>query len=142
MIVEFNDHKPASIKSFAVKKKLIKATSRFMNGKLLMFAKLSLKTFIYGLSETMCFPDETVLNIYKKYSIERAEIFHTLTDTDNTSLKFIFICDPNSDILEVIFQIFEVIVASKIYKRFDTSHEFWSVFEARKPHKQKKTWLL
>ena len=61
MIVEFNYHKPASIKSFAVKKKiLIKATSCFMSGKLLIFAKLSLKTFIYGLSETVCFPDETV----------------------------------------------------------------------------------
>ena len=33
--------------------------------------------------------------------------------------------------------IFELIVASKIYKRFDTSHEFWSVSEARKPHKKK-----
>ena len=34
--------------------------------------------------------------------------------------------------------IFELIVASKIYKRFDTSHELWSVSEARKPHKKKK----
>ena len=34
--------------------------------------------------------------------------------------------------------IFELIVASEIYKRFDTSHEFWSVSEARKPHKKKK----
>ena len=41
MVVEFNDHEPASIKSFVVKKiNLIKVTSRFMSGKLLMFAKL------------------------------------------------------------------------------------------------------
>ena len=63
---EFNDPESASIKSFPVKKiNLIKVTSRFMSGKLLMFAKLSLKSFIYELSETMCFPDETVLNIYE-----------------------------------------------------------------------------
>ena len=56
MIVEFNDHESASIKSFAVKKRnLIKVTSRFMSGKLLMFAKLSLKSFIYELSKTMYF---------------------------------------------------------------------------------------
>ena len=56
MIVEFNDHESASIKSFAVKKRnLIKVTSRFMSGKLLMFAKLSLKSLIYELSKTMCF---------------------------------------------------------------------------------------
>ena len=40
MIVEFNDHESASIKYFAVKKSSIKVTTRFMSGKLLMFAKL------------------------------------------------------------------------------------------------------
>ena len=69
-----------------------------MSRKLFMFAKLSLKSFIYELSETICFPNETVLNIYKKHSIEKVEIFRILTDTDSTSLKFIFICDPNSDV--------------------------------------------
>ena len=48
MVIEFNDGESASVKSFAVKKKnVIKATTRFMYGKLLMFAKLSLKSFIY-----------------------------------------------------------------------------------------------
>ena len=41
----------------------ISVTSRIMSRKLLMFAKLSLKSSIYELSETMCFPDETVLSI-------------------------------------------------------------------------------
>ena len=46
MVIDFNDGESASIKSFAVKKKnVIKATTRFMLGKLLMFAKLSLKSF-------------------------------------------------------------------------------------------------
>ena len=43
----------------------ISVTSRIMSRKLLMFAKLSLKSSIYELSETMCFPDETVLSIYE-----------------------------------------------------------------------------
>ena len=98
-----------------------------------MFAKLSLKSFIYELSKILCFPDSTVLKIYKKYSRERVEIFRILTDTDSTSLKFIFIFDPTSDVTDSKFRdvIFEVIIASKIYKIFDTSHEFWSAFEVR-----------
>ena len=64
MIIDFNDRESASIKSFAVKKKNeIKVTSRFMSGKLLMFAKLSLKSFIYDLAETFCFPLQLVLEI-------------------------------------------------------------------------------
>ena len=31
-----------------------------------------------------------------------------------------------------------MIVATKIYKRFDSLHEFWSVFNASKPQKKKK----
>ena len=65
-----------------------------MSGKLLMFAKLSLKSFIYELSKTMCFPNETVLNIYKKHGIEKVEILHVLTDPDSPSVKFFFFLWP------------------------------------------------
>ena len=76
MVVEFNDHKSASIKSFAAKKYTsIKVTTRFMSGKLIMFAKLSLMSFIYEVIETFCFPDENVREIFKKYRIERVEFF-------------------------------------------------------------------
>ena len=52
MILEFNDAQSASIKSVAVKDETsIKCTTRFMSRKLLMFAKLSLKSFIYSLVE-------------------------------------------------------------------------------------------
>ena len=72
MIIDFNDRESASIKSFAVKKKSqIKVTSRFMPGKLLMFAKLSLKSLIYDLAETFYFPSQLLLDIYKKYKIEK-----------------------------------------------------------------------
>ena len=105
-----------------------------MSGKLLMFAKLSLKSLIYGIIETFCFSQKQIVNLCRKYLIEKVEIFHILTDTDSNALKFIFISDPNSDLPEDKFRdiIFEVIVTSKMYKRFDTSHEFWDIFGARK----------
>lgn len=105
-----------------------------MPGELLMFA---LKSFIYEISKTFCFPQENVIEIYKKYIIETVEIFHVLTDTDSTSLKFIFISDPNSELQEETFRdiIFKVIIASGIYKRFDSSHVFWHIFGARKENK-------
>ena len=65
MIIDFNDRESASIKSFAVKKSNeIKVTSRFMSGKLLMSAKLSLKSFIYDLAEHSAFPH----NLYLKFT--------------------------------------------------------------------------
>ena len=66
MTMEFNNGESASIKPFAVKKKnVIRATTRFMSGKLLMFTKLSLKSFIFELSEILSFPDETVKKFIK-----------------------------------------------------------------------------
>ena len=52
MIIEFNNHKSSAVKLISVKNEsVIKRTTRFMSGKLLMFAKLSLKIFIYTLLE-------------------------------------------------------------------------------------------
>ena len=71
MVIQFNDRESASIKSFAIKKRRqIKVTTRFMSGKLLMFSKLSLKSFIYEIAETFCFPEENIKKIYDKYKIE------------------------------------------------------------------------
>lgn len=98
MIIELNDLESASIKSFAVKKRNeVKVVTRFMSGKLLMFTKLSLKSFIFDVVETFCFLKEIIKEIYAKYKIEKVEIFHVLTNTSSTSLSFIFISDPNCD---------------------------------------------
>ena len=141
MVVEFNDRESASIRSFTVRKRNeIKVTTQFMSGKLLMFAKLSPKSFFYELSETVCFPSKEIADLYWKYLIEKVEVFHILTDTDSTALMFVFISDPNSDLPEEKFRyiIFEVIVTSKIYKRFDSSHEFWDIFGASAESRRKK----
>ena len=68
------------------------------------------------------------------------EIFHVLIGTDSTSLKFIFISDPNSETHENKYRdiVFDVIIASQIYKKFDCSHMFWDTFWARKEQKRKK----
>ena len=91
-----------------------------------MFAKLYLKSFIYDVVEIFCFPTEEISSLYKKCLIEKVEVFHVLTYTDSTALKFIFVSDPNSDLPEDKFKdiFFEVIVTSKIYKRFVSSNEF------------------
>ena len=140
MILESNNHESASIKYSAAKKKHhIKATTRFLSGKMLMFAKLSLMSSIYEDLETFCFPNENVKATFNKYGIEKVKIYHILIYTDSTSLKFLFISDPNSETPESKFReiIFEVITTSKIYKRIDSSHEFWENFESRKEHKRK-----
>ena len=105
-----------------------------------MFPKLSLVSFIYEVLETFCFPEENVGEIFKKYGIKRVEINHILADTNSTSLKFLFISDPNSETPENQFRdiIFEVITTSKIHKRFDSLHEFWDKFNLRKEYKRKK----
>ena len=111
-----------------------------MSGKLLMFAKLSLKSFIYNLIETFCFPQKEIVDLYKKYLIEQVEILHVLTDTDSTAIQFIFISNPNSYLPEEKVRdiIFEVLVKLKIYKRFDSSHEFADFFGVRKESMRKK----
>ena len=72
--------------------------------------------------------------------IEKVELFHILTDADSTLLKFIFIPDlaitiPESKYWDILF---EDITSTDIYKRFDSSHPFWEMFNARNKHKKKK----
>lgn len=74
MITDFNDHESASVKTIAVKANTsIKCTTRFMSGKLLMFPKLSLKSFIYSLIDLLSFPEENpiVTNIYDNMTLRK-----------------------------------------------------------------------
>ena len=144
MLIEFNNAEAASLKSIAVKKKsVVKTTTRFMSGKLLMFTKLSIRSFIYSLVEIFSFPNETVQEIYKKYQIEKIFCYHTLTDTDSISLQFVIISYPSStfpefDVRDILF---EIIVKTEMFQRFDTSHSFWKKLDAQKPKRQKKLGL-
>ena len=142
MIIEFNKHKSSSVKSIAVRSEtVVKCTTRFMSGKLLMFAKLSLKSFIYSLVELLHFPEENpvVASIYEKYQIEQILCYQVLTDTDSTSIQFIIVSDPKSsypecDVRDILFEIFS---KTKISKRLDKSDKFWRRFNCHCPQNEK-----
>ena len=142
MLLEFNDSQSSSVKQIAIKTNTsIKCTSRFMSGKLLMFAKLSLKSFIYSLAELLAFPEEneTVQKIYRKYELERIFCYHIFTDADSTSLNFLIISHvdsifPESKVRDILFEIFS---STEIRERFDKSDKFWEQFGVHKPENQK-----
>ena len=133
MLIEFNDLKSSSVKFLGVKNQTnIKCSSRFLSGQLLMFAKLSLKTFVYSLVELLHFPEENpiVADIYKKYKIYEIQCYQILTDTDSTSIQFIIVSDPASTYLECDVRdiLFEIFSKTEISKRFDKSNKFWERF--------------
>ena len=84
-----------------------------MSGKLLMFAKLSLKGFIYSLVELF--------------------VYQVLTETDSTSIQFIFVSHlaspyPECNVRGLLFEFFS---KTKIRQRFDKSDEVWRRFNVQ-----------
>ena len=96
-----------------------------------MFAKLSLKSFVYNMIDVFCFPDETIQEIYNRYEIQKYFLYQNLTDTDSTSLFFNFICNVDCSVAESKAReiIFECMKKLKTAKRLDVSHEFWKQSE-------------
>ena len=131
-MIEFDKKECNSIKSILVKKNTtIDVSTRFIKGKMLMFAKLSLKSFVYDMIDVFCYPNENIKEIYRKYQIEKCFQYQNLTDTDSTSLFFLFICGIDSFIAESETRkiIFEVMKKSKIAQRLDVSDIFWEQFD-------------
>ena len=63
-LIEFDQEHSNSIKAVMVKQNPnVKVTTRFLSGKLLMFAKVSIKSFVYDIIDVFMFPDETTENI-------------------------------------------------------------------------------
>ena len=120
-----------SIRSIAVEKSpTINLTTRFLNGKMFMFSKVSIKCFVYDLIDTFMFPNAEIHEIYKKYKVNRCNLDHNLTDTDSTSMFFVFICDLNSNLREdkARNMIFGVMLKGKIFDRLDLTAEFYEQF--------------
>ena len=58
-IYEFNPNHSGTIKALAVQRNnTIKPSTRFFSGKMLIFAKILLKSFVYDLVETFMFPNK------------------------------------------------------------------------------------
>ena len=55
---------------------------------MLMFAKLSIKSFVCDMLDVFCFPNDEIKEIYNRYQIEKCLLYQNLTDTDSTSLFF------------------------------------------------------
>ena len=76
MIIDFDCESSASINSLAVNKTSeVKLTTRFFAGKMLMFAKLSLMSFIYDLLETFYFPKLKAKMIYHLMALKKFFLF-------------------------------------------------------------------
>ena len=59
-MIDFDHNECNSIKSIIVKGDTnIDVSSRFIKGKMLMFAKLSLKSFVYDMIDVFRFPDNS-----------------------------------------------------------------------------------
>ena len=69
-LFDFDREQSASIKALSVEKNTkVKLTTRYLNGKMLMFSKLSIKSFVYDIIDVFMFPDETTKEIYQKYNV-------------------------------------------------------------------------
>ena len=87
-----------SIKSIIISGNItVDVITRFIKGKMLMFAKVSLKSFVYDIIDVFSFPDETVRAAYNQYEIQECFLYFNLTDTDSCSRFFVFICSLDCD---------------------------------------------
>ena len=131
-MIEFDKNECNSIKSIVIKgNTTLDVSSRFLKGKMLMFAKLSLKSFVYDMINVFCFPVATIQEIYSRYQIQKCFLYQNLTDTNSTSLFFNFICNVDCSVAESKAReiIFECMKKSKTAKRLDVSDEFWMQIE-------------
>ena len=100
-MMDFDESECNNIKSIAIKgNTTIGVTSTFIKGNMLMFSKVSIRSFVYDLTNFFCFPDETVNETYCKNSIIKCYFYLNLTDTDSCSIFLNFICKKECDIAE------------------------------------------
>ena len=94
---------------------------------MLMFAKISFKSFLYKLVNFFLFMTEEVRKIYDQHDIIKCHMYLNLTNTDSCSCYFNFVCKKECNIKEFESRklIFEVLKRSKIVERLDVSDKFW-----------------
>ena len=131
-MIDFDKNECNSIKSIIVKSDTnIDVTLRFIKGKMLMFAKLSIKSFVYDMIDVFYSPNDKIQQIYDYYQIERCFLYRNLTDTDSTSLFFNFICKLDCSVpeSEAKKKFFECLKKSKTLNRLNLFDDFWKQFE-------------
>ena len=121
-LIDFDEEYSSSIKSIAVQKDVkIDLTTRFLNGKMLIFSKVSIKSLAYDLIDIFMFPNADIKKIYDEYNVQKCYLYQNLKDTDNSSVFFVFICDLSCSVDERKSRdiIFKVMKKSKIFDRLD-----------------------
>ena len=144
-LIDFEDEYFSSIRSVAIQKSTkINLTTRFLNGKMLMFSKVSVKSFVYDLIDAFMFPNCQIQKIYDKHKINQCYLDQNLTDTDSTSMFFVFICDLQCNLREdkARVVVFEVMLKSKIFDRVDLSADYFEQFKCQNPDLKKQVGLF
>ena len=105
-----------------------------------MFSKVSFKSFVYDLVDVFMFPDQESREIYQKYQVDKCYLYQNLTDTDRTSIFFVFICNLNCSVSEdkVRKIISEVMLKSKVFHQLDLWAEFYEQFDCRNESLKKR----
>ena len=80
------------------------------------------------------FPNYETQKIYDKYKINWYYLDQNLTDTDSTTMFFVFICDLQCNLREDI--IFEIMLKSKIFDRLDIA-DYFQQFKCGNPNLKK-----
>ena len=71
-LIDFGEEYCSSIRSLAVKRSVkLNLRTRYLNGKMLMFSKISLKSFVYDLIDLFMFPSNVTKKIYEQYKIHK-----------------------------------------------------------------------
>ena len=143
-IIDFDKEQTCSIKSLAVKSSSkVNVTTRFMKGKMLMFAKVSILSFNYDLIDVFMFPNQKTKEIYEENNIIKCYLYQNLTDTDSTSLTFLFVCKSECNLPENKARdlVFEIMLKSKIKDRLDLSNDFWKKFNEQDKSLKKQVGL-
>ena len=88
-LIDFDEQYSASIKSISIQKNTkTDLTTRFLNGKMLMFSKVSIKSFVYDIIDVFMFPNKEIKKIYQKYKINKCLVAQNLTNFFCIHLRF------------------------------------------------------
>ena len=56
-----------------------------------MFSKVSIKSFVYDFVDVCMFPNQEIQEIYQQYQVNKCYLYQNLTDTDSTSMFFLYV---------------------------------------------------
>ena len=117
-LIDFSEEYSCSIRYIAIEKSSkINLNTQFLYGKMLMFSKVSIKSFVYNLIDVFMFPVQKIWETYQKYQVDKCHLNQNLTNTDSTSIFFLFICNLNCSVSKDKARniIFEDMLKSEIF---------------------------